>query len=51
MISFLTNNTQEFTFTGELLPLHYMAHIVDSQTINDVSYYVEKVTGKAAEDQ
>jgi hypothetical protein len=38
--SHIRNDTQTFTFTGELVTLHYVAHLVDNPPYHDLSSFV-----------
>ena len=44
-------NTQEFNFTGKLVPLHYVTHLVDDPPRHSLASFVTSVTGKAEADQ
>ena len=42
--------TQEFNFTGKLVPLHFVTHLVDDPLRHSLASFVTGVTGKAEAD-
>jgi hypothetical protein len=44
------NITQEFNFTGKLVPLHYVTHLVDDPPAHSLKSFITTVTGKAEAD-
>ena len=42
----LRNNTQEFTFTGKLVPLHFVTHLVDDPPRHSLQSFITTITGR-----